>query len=280
MPFPTAGASVHVVAPRSRCFTERVDVDRYLKRIAFHTAPKVDFETLEGLQRAHLTAVPFENLDVYNDEPVRVDADWAYTKVVERGRGGWCFELNGAFATLLEALGFSVVRLGAAVLLGGPTEIVDHLCLEVTLDQPYLVDVGFGDSFIRPLALNQRGPQDGLSGTFEFLASPQGTTMTRRDDDGVPAAQYRFSRVGRQEGDFEAASQALQADKDLSWHRRAFATRLIDGGPDRVTLVGNKLKRWCSAELTETTVVDDDWAQALAEWFGLPAQVNGPPART
>lgn len=257
-----------------------MDVDRYLARIGYHEVVSIDFETLERLQRAHMTAVPFENLDVYNAQPVSVDATSAYEKVVERGRGGWCFELNGAFAVLLEALGFAVTRLGAAVLLSGPTEIVDHLCLEVTLDEPYLVDVGFGDSFVRPLALNRRGPQDGLSGTFELLDSPQGTTLTRLDEDEVPAAQYRFSRVGRQQGDFETASRTLQEDKALSWHRRAFATRLIEGGPDRVTLVGNRLKVWRGAELSEVTVDDDAWATTLAEWFGLPVALSDPPART
>lgn len=256
-----------------------MDVERYLNRLGFDREPNVDLATLEALQRTHLSVIPFENLDVFNGNKVRTDLDWSYDKIVERGRGGWCFELNGAFAALLEAIGFRVTRIGAAVLLGGPTEIVDHLTLEVMLDEPYLADVGFGDSFVRPLALNRRGPQDGGSDPFEFIAGAQGTTLTRHDVDGVPTAQYRFKRVTRSLADFEPASQYLQQTKDLSWHKRAFATRLLDGGPDRVTLVGNRLKLQRDGERTETPVTDEEWPEALATWFGLGVPLTSPPSR-
>lgn len=150
-----------------------MDVDHYLARIGFEGAVTLDLDTLEGLMRAHLTTVPFENLDVFRGVEVHTGVDWSVPKVVGRGRGGWCFELNGAFAALLEALGFTVARLGAAVLLGGPATVVDHLALEVILDRPYLVDVGFGDSFCRPLILNHRGLQDGGTDDFELMAAPR-----------------------------------------------------------------------------------------------------------
>jgi hypothetical protein len=81
-----------------------------------------------------------------------------------------------------------VQRLGAAVLLDGPNKIVDHLVLEVMLDQPYLVEVGFGDNApVVPLPLQATGPIATRCGTFEFLASPQGTTLAQIVD-GVPQA--------------------------------------------------------------------------------------------
>ncbi len=251
-----------------------VDVDAYLRRINFTDAVAVDHETLRGLQLAHLKAVPFENLDVYARLRVRTDTAWSVSKVIEHERGGWCFELNGAFAALLEALGFPVVRLAAAVLLDGPTTVVDHLALEVGLDEPYLVDVGFGESFVSPLALNRAGPQDdvgfggGGSGTYEFLASPQGTTLTRHVD-GVPAAQYRFKRVAHQMSDFDAASDHLQSDPELPWSQKPFATRLLGSGADRVTLLRDRLKLHVDGELTETPVAAEDWAATLAEWFAM-----------
>ncbi len=256
-----------------------LDVERYLDRIAFEGRPNVDLPTLDALQRAHLTSIPFENLDVYDGVEVSTDPAHSLEKILDRGRGGWCFELNGAFALLLEAIGFRVNLLGAAVLLGGPTEVIDHLCLEVMLDEPYLVDVGFGDSFCRPLALNRPGPQDGRSGVFELMPGAQGTTLTR-ELDGVPSAQYRFKRVNRRIGEFEPASRNLQDDKSLNWHRRAFATRLIDGGPDRVTLVGNQLKFERAGERTTTDIADDEWHDTLTNWFGIDHRLSGPPRRT
>ena len=126
-------------------------------------------------------------------------------------------------------------------MLSGPNAVIDHLTLEVALDQPYLVDVGFGDSFIRPLRLNQSGPQDGGSGTFEFIASSQGTTLTRHDADGFPEPQYRFKRTHRTIDDFAIPSDALQRDKSLRWHTKAIATRLLGNGADRVSLTGTCL---------------------------------------
>jgi N-hydroxyarylamine O-acetyltransferase len=255
-------------------------VDAYLKRIGIADRPTtVDADTLETLMRAHLTAVAFENIDVYNGTPVHTDPARSFDKVVTRGRGGWCFELNGSFAILLEALGFPVLRLGAAVLLGGPTTVVDHLTLEVNLDQAYLVDVGFGDSFCRPLLLNRRGAQDGGTDTFEFMPSPEGVTLVRNDDDGVPRPQYRFRRVGLTMGDLDGASQRLQADKTMNWHQRAFATRYLDGGPDRVTLMGNDLKLDRGGQRTESEVGDDRWPDVLAEWFDMAAPLDGPAVR-
>ncbi len=245
-----------------------IDPDRYLDRIGFDRQVRLDLETLTALQRAHLTAVPFENLDVYAGLGVRTDPAASVAKIVDRRRGGWCFEANGAFAALLEALGFEVARLGAAVLLHGPNEVVDHLVVEVTLDRPYLVDVGFGDSFIVPLELNRAGPQAGGTGTFELIDSPMGTTLAEHED-GVPAARYRFSRVRRTMADFDAASQRLQTDPELHWRQKPFATRLLDGGPDRVTLLADRLKIRRGPDSVETPVAPEGWDAILREWFDM-----------
>lgn len=96
-----------------------VDSDRYLHRIGYHGAGGPTLANLAALQRAHLETVPFENLDIYYGPGVGLDTETAVHKVVERRRGGWCFELNSAFAALLESLGFEVTRVAAEVLLDG-----------------------------------------------------------------------------------------------------------------------------------------------------------------
>ena len=114
--------------------------------------------------------------------------------------------MNGAFAALLEALGHQVRLLGAAVLLGGPNKVVDHLALEATIEgRPYLVDVGFGDGFARPLPLNAPPDRrlDGRTGTFGFMGSAEGTTLVRYDQTDMPEPQYRFRRVALRLVDFE-----------------------------------------------------------------------------
>lgn len=247
-----------------------VDVDRYLARIGLDSPPPVSLAGLTVLQRAHMSTVPFENLDVFDRVTVRTDEAWSIDKIINRHRGGWCFEVNGAFAALLEALGFDVRRLGAAVLLDGPTVIVDHLMLEVTIDSvAYLVDVGFGDGFATPLELARTGPQDGHVATFEFIDSPQGLTLTRHDSDGLPEPQYRFKRTVRTLDEFVKASNRLQADRSLHWSEKPFATRLVDRGPERITLLGDRLKRVGPAGQTEVPVAPEEWNDVLAEHFEL-----------
>ena len=87
----------------------------YLDRIGAQRPAVLDETTLRALHRAHLMTVPFENLSIHLDEPISLAEGDLVSKIVTRRRGGFCYELNGAFAFLLEALGAGVVRVGARV---------------------------------------------------------------------------------------------------------------------------------------------------------------------
>lgn len=251
-----------------------LNVNTYLGRIGLSGPIQPNLAALERLQRAHLTAVPFENLDVYARRPVRTDDAWTVPKVTERGRGGWCFELNGAFAALLTALGYEVKRLAATVLYGSVSPIPTHLTLEVGLDRPYLVDVGFGDSFIRPLPLDSEGPHDGGTSKFGFRFEGNTTTLVSHEDDGAVRPHYRFERTGRRPSDFEEASSYLQTTPGLQWTQSRFATRLLDGGPDRVTLLSDRIKFRRAGIWTERRVDETEWDRLLEHWFGLTSPAN------
>jgi N-hydroxyarylamine O-acetyltransferase len=229
-------------------------VDAYLERIGAERPDVLDLDALARLQHAHLVAVP-------------VDQDVVLAKIVG-GRGGWCFENNGAFAWLLEQLGFRVMRIGAAVLIDGPNTVIDHHTIEVQLETAYLVDVGFGDSFSRPLDLNRAGPQNGGKAPFEFIASPQGTTLAEHED-GVPVAKFRFKRVAHELADFAQASQRLSDNAEAHWRRWPFATRLLGDGADRVTLLADRLKLRRGDVTEETEIAETDWNDALWEWFRM-----------
>lgn len=246
-----------------------MDVQKYLNRIGLDSAGEIDVASLERLQRAHLTAVPFENLDVFRRHGVRTDTDWSIRKIVDRSRGGWCFELNGAFAALLEAIGYQVTRLGAVVLLEGDDGHASHLALRVDLAEPYLVDVGFGDGFIRPLALDRPGPLDGGSGTYCFTSSGGQMTLQEIDAQGVLKPIYRFTLEPRSLASFDGQSNRLQTDSTLKWTKARFATRLLKGGPDRVTLVSDRLRFRRGGVWHEQPVAEEDWATELQTWFGL-----------
>jgi N-hydroxyarylamine O-acetyltransferase len=228
-----------------------------------------DLDNLEKLQRLHMTAVPFENLDVFYRRGVKTSAAWSVPKIVERGRGGWCFELNGAFAALLAELGYRVTRRAATVLYPPISPMPTHLTLEVRLERPYLVDVGFGDSFIRPLPLDSEGPHDGGTGEFGFVFEGEHTTLFGLEPGGAAEPHYRFGSNAAESLDFDEASTWLQTAPDLSWTKSRFATRLLDGGPDRVTLLHDRLKFRRDGDWSERPVGEEEWANLLDEWFGM-----------
>ncbi|HEY0367242.1 MAG TPA: arylamine N-acetyltransferase, partial [Pyrinomonadaceae bacterium] len=145
-----------------------MNIDAYLKRINYNGPRDLSAETLRALQVAHLTSVPFENLSIHAGERIVLDEDALFAKIVEERRGGFCYECNGLFAGLLRAMGFDVAMLAAGVAQrdGGFGPTFDHMTLMVTLDERWLVDVGFGESFVEPLLLDTRADQ--VQGTRSF----------------------------------------------------------------------------------------------------------------
>ena len=247
------------------------EVDRYLDVLGVARPTTTGLDALSELQFAHMVGVPFENLDIVFAGGVAHDPDASLSKILA-GRGGWCFELNGSFARLLRALGWQVRLLGAAVLLGGPARVLDHLALEVSGGDlghdARLVDVGFGEGFTAPIDLNTSHAQPDRAGEFRLIGSPEGTTLTR-DDDGVPAAQYRFKRVAHDFDDFAPVAASLQTDTDRFWSTKPFATRLLGDGDDRVTLTHDTLKVRRGGETDERPVDRDGWDDALDAWFSM-----------
>ncbi|HEX8920722.1 MAG TPA: arylamine N-acetyltransferase, partial [Pyrinomonadaceae bacterium] len=92
-----------------------MNVEAYLERINYQGSIAPTAETLRQLQVAHLVAVPFENLSIHANEPIVLEDEALFTKIVEHRRGGFCYEANGLFAALLRALGFDVWMLSAEV---------------------------------------------------------------------------------------------------------------------------------------------------------------------
>jgi hypothetical protein len=95
-------------------------VATYLDRLGLPRSAAALPEALRTLHLAHLEQIPFENLSVALGEPVDLDLEVLAAKVLGRGRGGFCYELNGLFAHLLTALGYRVTLLAARVWTGQP----------------------------------------------------------------------------------------------------------------------------------------------------------------
>jgi N-hydroxyarylamine O-acetyltransferase len=119
------------------------DLDAYVERVGLSGRPG-----LAELHRAHVTSIPFENLDPHGGLPVSLEAEDLQRKLVGERRGGYCFEQNLLLKGALEALGWHVEPMLARVKLGAPPGVVrprTHLVLRVQKDGgPWLADAGFG----------------------------------------------------------------------------------------------------------------------------------------
>jgi N-hydroxyarylamine O-acetyltransferase len=144
-----------------------MDLQAYLARIEYDGSPRADLETLRGVLRAHGRTIPYENLDVLLGRRLTTDPEAAYTKLVTRRRGGWCYEMNGVLGLALQAIGFPVTRLR-----GDGTGAGSHLVVTVDLDgQRYVTDVGFGDGPPEPYPLVEgEFRQDGFTYRVERQA--------------------------------------------------------------------------------------------------------------
>src|SRR5215213_1808779 len=234
-----------------------MDVDAYLRRIDYRGPLAPSAETLRRLHIAHLIAVPFENLSIHAGEPVVLDDESLFEKVVARGRGGFCYELNGLFAALLRELGFRVEMLSAGVARreGGFGPEFDHMTLLVTLEERRLADVGFGDSFVEPLLVDERTEQEQGARAYRIEEDGPRLVMLQRDGGGAWEPQYRFRLEPHTFADYAEMCRFHQTSPESHFTRGRVCSRLTDEG--RVTLSGARLITTRGGERIERELADD-----------------------
>jgi N-hydroxyarylamine O-acetyltransferase len=241
----------------------------YLARIGVPGPLTLDAGTLRHLHRAHLLAVPFENLSIHLGEPISLDQADLMDKIVGRRRGGFCYELNGAFAGLLEGLGARVRRLSARVFGddGGLGPPFDHLALEVRLPDgtgPWLADVGFGSHSTYPLLAQARTEQADPAGRFLLADAPEGDIDVLKD--GQP--QYRVEVRERALADFAPTCWWQQTSPRSHFTRSVVCSRLTQDG--RISISGQRLIRTAGGQHTEENLPGDQAVlAAYRDHFGI-----------
>jgi N-hydroxyarylamine O-acetyltransferase len=247
-----------------------LDVAAYLERINYHGPLEPTAETLRGLHVAHLLAVPFENLSIHAGEPIVLDDEALFDKVIARRRGGFCYELNGLFARLLRELGFEVEMLSAGVGggAGGFGPEFDHMTLLVNLEERWLADVGFGDSFVEPLRLDERGEQRQGAGTFRIEGEGDRLILSKRDEGGDWVAQYRFTLMPHAYADYAEMCRYHQTSPESHFTQGRICTRLLPEGRttlSRLRLITTNADGRHERELSG----EQEYAETLREHFGV-----------
>jgi N-hydroxyarylamine O-acetyltransferase len=245
-----------------------MNVDAYLQRIGYTGSRAPNAETLRGLHRAHMLSVPFENLDIHLDRRIVLDEAWLFKKIVGERRGGFCYELNGLFAALLRELGFTVDLLSARVInekgeLGLP---FDHMTLLVHLEERWLADVGFGDSYTEPLRLDD--PRDQFRDDCAYRLTSVGDNWTLWER--MPGAdwdpQHVFTLAPHDLADFVPMCHYHQTSPDSEFTRKRICSRPTPDG--RVTLSEMRLIITTNGERQERVLTGpEEYAAVLRETF-------------
>ncbi|HEX5691268.1 MAG TPA: arylamine N-acetyltransferase [Roseiflexaceae bacterium] len=250
-----------------------IDLHAYFDRIDYHGVVEPTGAVLCALHRAHLLAVPFENLSIGWGQPIVLEPNALFDKIVHQRRGGFCYELNGVFAELLRAIGFEVTLPSAGVARadGGFGPDFDHLALliqEPKAPQAWLVDVGFGDSFREPLRFVEGQEHHEGERAYRVVRTGEHHVLEQRDGDGEWQSQYRFTLQPRQFAEFADMCHFHQTSPESSFTRRRVCTRATPEG--RITLSDMRLITTRGGERTEELLPDERAVErALHDYFGI-----------
>ena len=243
-------------------------LESYLRRIGHAGQVRPDLETLRAIHRAHVQSISYENLDVQFGVPVSRAVPAIYSKIVERRRGGWCYEMNGLLSWALEEIGFSVRRLAGGVRreVVGDLAVGNHLVLLVDLDETWLADAGFGNGLVEPILLREGA----------FRVGPLNCRLTRVDggwyryvDDPITGGpSFDFHEGISDEALLEARCRFLQSDPTSNFVLNAVVQRWRHD--EHYSLRGRSLTR-IGEHGKETRLVDsaDAYVETLRDLFDL-----------
>ena len=244
----------------------------YLKRLGVSTPVTVSQQTLIDWHERHVRTIPFENLDIHYGRYIVLDKTRVFQKIMQGGRGGFCYELNYLFCELLKEAGFDAWMISARVTTseGMPGPPFDHLAIVVRMDNLWLLDVGFGDLFVKPVAITPgliqhdgrnyfKIEQDTAPGDYALVMSADGQTFQKK---------YVFELTPRAITDFEDFCRDKQISADSYFVKNIVCTLPTEAG--RVTLFNDRLIETQGSEKHEAPVTDEAHRrELLAARFGI-----------
>lgn len=243
--------------------------DAYLERIGYAGSREPTPDTLRALHERHLYSVPFENLDIHWKRPIVVDTNRFLDKILRERRGGFCYELNGAFAALLRELGFDVTLLSGRVTTaeGGFGPPFDHMALLVRFADGTrrLADVGFGQCFVAPLDLDREDEQHDRAGTYRIVRGDEWQLQVLND--GAWSTEYLFTLDQHELHEYAPMCDYQQTSPASSFTKRRVCTVATEWG--RITLTDKKLITTREGVREEREVAAEEWEDVLAETFGV-----------
>lgn len=265
-----------------------MNATEYLHRIGVNpdSVHVTDLRTLERLQRAHVTSVPFENLSIVGDPygsfegaEIALSVPKLYDKIVDRRRGGYCFELNGLFCWLLSELGYDADRIAARVVGDdGARPPANHHSIAVDLDRRYVVDVGLGvPKMRRPIPIDGRDVVETTECAWRIGESDRPDaeylvqTRSAPGDEWEP--RYLFTDRPRELGYFRATNDYLQTAPESTFTGNpivniATETGYVKCSEETLTVIDG-------GTTTEHDLTAATWHETLERYFGVCLRDDG-----
>jgi N-hydroxyarylamine O-acetyltransferase len=258
---------------RRACTVNTMNVERTLERIRYpepRTDPSV--ETLRALQRSFLLAVPFENLDIHWGRHIEFTPDAVFQKVVNDGRGGFCYELNSLFHDLLAALGFDVFFLAARMWREGyPGTVMGHMILGVSIaGHTWITDVGNGKSAREPLLIDGSNETTAEGISYRAAQTEIGLAVLETTPAGEWQIRFIFDPMPRRRDEFHEVCEWTQTSPESRFTQHRICTLATANG--RVLLLDDKLTITEGDRVEERILQGREWEQCLKPLFGIEPQ--------
>jgi len=248
-------------------------IDAYFKRIGYTGTREASLGNLEALHRRHLLCIPYENLDQMNGVPLDLSPEGLFDKMIRRGRGGYCFELQGLFCHLLSSLGYQVTQYAARMTdVPFPVQMRRHRVLVVELSgERYVCDVGMRREFFRrPLLLREGLLQsDGLH-EYRYEKDPFfGWVIYQRLKGKDWQSVYGFTEEEQVDADFEMPSFYCEKHPDSTFRR--FMQISLCTEDSRLNVVENRFSLYSGGEVVERFELteEEDAKALLTDRFGI-----------
>ena len=259
---------------------DEMSIEKYLERINYKGDLSVSYDTLSNLVYCHFTSVPYENLDILNHLPLSLEIPAIYDKIVNRHRGGYCFELNALFNWLLKSIGFQTESFFARFMLNETAHTVPirrHRVIKTEIDgKAYIADVGVGNEVpIRPLQLCENKVTEMRGITYRFITDYLiGWILQYRNalkNENEWKDIYGFTEEYQYEIDFVQPNFWCQYSPDSPLNRQhKIAIRTKTG---KYTIDGNLFRIYDTTasqlKITERIFEPSDLESLLSEFFGI-----------
>ena len=249
------------------------ELERYLERIHYQGALERTEATLSALQWAHLTHIPYENLDILAGIPLSLKPEDLFQKIIVDRRGGFCFELQGIFKELLNTTGFSVAQYAARFMnRPGILQMRRHRVLVVTLGKErFLVDVGVRNEAPRK-ALRLVCGEVQTDGVCEYRFEKDdfyGWVLLQKEQGKDWAPSYGFTEEPQVDDDYVMPAFYCEKHPDSGFNK--YMKLSIFSGKSNYTLVDGVFKEYRDArvKLRKNLTDRDEIREILKKYFGL-----------